>query len=276
MTIEAKFLDAIAAVGLSPVKGDIKPDGKLHRYRVEGDKAGSRNGWYVLHLAPIPAGAFGSWRTGETHTWRDDAVNRGALVERAEMQRQIAAMQAARAEEEKRVRISAQAKATRLLSLAKPAANDHPYLVKKRVKAWGMRQLRDMLLIPARDSEGQLHTLQFIGVDGNKRFLTGGRIAACYYAIGRPRGTLLIAEGYATAASLFEATGHATATAFSASNLEAVARALRAKFPDLRIIICADMDIGTPGNPGLAKAIEAARAVHGLVAKPDFSGVSHE
>ena len=60
------------------------------------------------------------------------------------------------------------------------------------------------------------------------------------------------------------------AVAFDAGNLEPVARALRAKFPELRLILCADDDSGTPGNPGLTKATAAARAVGGLVAVPDF------
>jgi putative DNA primase/helicase len=40
--------------------------------------------------------------------------------------------------------------------------------------------------------------------------------------------------------------------------------------PDIRIIICADDDYRTAGNTGVTKANEAARAVRGLVAIPDF------
>jgi putative DNA primase/helicase len=62
--------------------------------------------------------------------------------------------------------------------------------------------------------------------------------------------------------------------AFNAGNLEPVARAIRAKFPKLHIVICADNDVATPGNPGLTRATEAARAVRGFVVAPDFSGVT--
>ncbi|MDP2785043.1 MAG: toprim domain-containing protein [Sulfurimicrobium sp.] len=274
MTFELKFIDALRAAGLEPAKADIDADGALHRFRVAGDKSGSVNGWYVLHAAPVPAGAFGSWRTGESHTWRDDAIKTASPAARAELRRQMQAAKAARTEEEKRVRAAAQTKATKLWLMAKPAAGDHPYLERKRVKAWGLRQLNDMLLIPARDAAGQLHTLQFIGADGNKRFLTGGRIQGCYYAIGRVRGAVMICEGYATAASIFEAAGHAAAVAFNAGNLGPVARAIRAKFPKLHIVICADNDVATPGNPGLTRATEAARAVRGFVVAPDFSWVT--
>jgi putative DNA primase/helicase len=54
---------------------------------------------------------------------------------------------------------------------------------------------------------------------------------------------LCIAEGYATAASVYEATGHAVAVAFYADNLVTVARALWTKLPEARIVICADNDI---------------------------------
>jgi putative DNA primase/helicase len=261
---------AMRAAGLEPVNGAIVLDGRIHRFRVSGDKAGSQNGWYVGHLCPSPAGAFGSWKTGESNTWRAESEKTMTPAELAEQRRQLEAMRRQRAEEEARVREEARSKAARLWGMTKPAEAAHPYLVRKGVKAWGVRQLRESLVIPARDAHGLLHTLQFIGRDGDKRFLSGGRIQACYCAIGKPADTVLLAEGYATAATLYESTGHATACAFNAGNLVPVARALRAKFPRLRIIVCADQDTKTPGNPGLTKAWEAARAVRGWVAAPAF------
>jgi putative DNA primase/helicase len=263
--------DAMRAAGLEIAKGGVVLDGRIHRFRVACDKAGSKNGWYVGHLSPAPAAAFGSWKTGESHTWRAEVLKIMNPAELAEQRRQFEAVRQQRAEEEARVRGEARSKAARLWGMTKPAEAAHPYLVRKGVKAWGIRQLRESLVIPARDAAGQLHTLQFIGADGGKRFLTGGRIQGCYCAIGRPSDTVLLAEGYATAATLYESTGHATACAFNAGNLLPVARALRAKFPRLRIIVCADNDTQTPGNPGLTKAWEAARAIRGWVAAPTFT-----
>ncbi len=270
----AVLIDSMRAYGLDPVKADIVLDGRIHRFRVNGDKADSQNGWYVGHLVPAPAGAFGSWKTGEHYRWHA-YQSRKAMTpgELDEQRRQFEAMRRQHAKEKLRVRDEARSKAARLWGMAKPADAAHPYLVRKGVKAWGIRQLRESLVIPARDARGQLHTLQFICPDGAKRFLSGGRIQACYCAIGRPVDTLLLAEGYATAATLYEATGHATACAFNAGNLAPVARALRAKFPSLRIIVCADNDTQTPGNPGLTNAWEAARAVHGWVACPIFDEI---
>ena len=77
-------------------------------------------------------------------------------------------------------------------------------------------------------------------------------------------------EGFATGASIHECTGHAVAVAFNAGNLEAVAIALRSKYPDLKIIIAADDDHQTSGNPGLTKANAAVKAAYASLAVPVF------
>lgn len=267
----AALVATMRAHGLEPNKHTIVADGLIHRYRVDGDKPGSCNGWYVLHLLPIPSAAFGSWRTGETHTFRDPSARPINRIERAEMLQKKWEMRQARYREQVEVWRKAREKAEKLLRVSRPAKADHPYLVRKGVKAYGIRQLRDSLLIPLRDLAGKVHSLQFIGPDGVKRFLTGGQVQGHYYAIGRPAGVLCVCEGYATAASIYEATGHAVAVAFNAGNLVPVAHRLRMKFMGARLIMCADDDRGTPGNPGLTQAHRAARSVGGWVAKPDFS-----
>jgi putative DNA primase/helicase len=88
--------------------------------------------------------------------------------------------------------------------------------------------------------------------------------------MGKPGDRILIAEGYATGATLHEVTGHAVACAFTAGNLKAVAEALKQKYPYAALVICADDDHATEGNPGLAKATEAALSVDGLLAVPSF------
>ena len=273
--MSGSILDAMRAAGLAPHKDlDLGDDGQLARYRVLGDKAGSKNGWVVHHTHPICSGAFGSWKTGESHTWREASTKPQTHQERAELQRQMQVMRAARDVEREKVQSEARARAAKLWERARPATNAHPYLQRKAVGAYGLRQLRDLLLIPARDAHGELQTLQFIGADGAKRFLSGGRIAGCYCAIGKPADSLLLCEGFATGATLFAATGRAVAVCFSAGNLQPVALALRKKFPGLQLIVCADND-ATLGNPGLTRATEAARAVGGLVAVPRFEGFAN-
>jgi len=268
------LLDALAGAGLPPHKPlDLIPDGRIHRYRVAGDKAGSTNGWLILReQAGRQFASFGSWKTGAQHHWQDRQTTAMTQAERAELQRVRAEAARLRDAEQAKVHEAARAKAQRLWDHARPAPDSHPYLVKKRVRGFGARQLGEALLIPARDVAGTLHTVQFVYPDGQKRFLTGGRIKSCYCPIGRPADVLLLAEGFATAATLFEATGHATAACFSAGNLIEVARCLRGKFPALKFVICADDDRGTQGNPGRTAALAAARAVGGAVALPVFEG----
>ena len=274
---KASMLDTMAHAGLAPFKDlDLEPDGRLHRYRIQGDRSGSRNGWYVLHSDPVPAGAFGSWKLGVTHTWRGDSGQPLSAADSAEMRRRLLAMRQAREAERLAVQAEVRDRALALWRRARPATDEHPYLRRKGVSAIGIRLLRDKLVIPLRDSDGLLHSLQFIPPDGlAKRFLSGGRIAGCYFAIGRPVGRLLICEGYATGATLWRATRYAVAVAFNAGNLLAVACALHRKFPDLTIVVCADDDAATPGNPGLTHAMAAARAVGGLVVAPQFERGDH-
>ncbi len=268
-----QFMDTLADSGLSMSKGEVIGDGDLHRYRVDGDKSWSLNGWYVLNLDGKPFGAFGSWKTGQSCTWTASRPETMTPAERADLAARMEAAKRARAAEQAKVQAEAAARALALWGKARPASSQHPYLVKKRVQAYGVRVLGPSLVIPLRDVAGKLYSLQFIAEDGGKTFLTGGRKRGCYYAIGRPNGDLCICEGYATAASIHEATGYATASAFDAGNLEPVARALRGKFPRLRLILCADNDTETDGNPGVRYAEAAARAVRGFLAVPNFAGV---
>ena len=107
------------------------------------------------------------------------------------------------------------------------------------------------LVVPVRGGS-ELHSLQFIDADGSKRFLSGGQVRGHYFSIGAASDVVAVVEGYATGASVFECAGCAVAVAFDCGNLEPVARAMRAKFPAARLIICADDDHKTEGNPGLA------------------------
>lgn len=157
---------------------------------------------------------------------------------------------------------------------AAETAVGHPYLTAKGVRPHGVRvEAGHTLLIPMRDTEGRLHSLQAISPDGQKRFMPGGRVKGCYCAIGKPSGRLVVAEGFVTGATIYEDTGCAVAVAFNSGNLLPVARALRAKFPCITLVIAADDDWKTEGNPGLTSATEAAAAVGGLLAVPDFTGL---
>jgi len=263
-----QFRDAIQSAGLIP-PDVIEADGKLRRFASNGKKADDA-GWYVLHGDGIPAGSFGDWRTGFSQTWRADMGRKLTATEAAAHRARIEAMRREREAEEAKRKTEAREKASLIWAEATPC-NGHPYLERKRIGANGARLYKDALAIPMR-AGAVLHSLQFISADGEKRFLTGGRVAGCYCSIGSPKNAaaLCIAEGFATGATIHEAAGFPVAVAFTARNLGAVAKAMRDKFPDLPLILCADDDCRTEGNPGLTKATEAARSIRALLAIPDF------
>ena len=155
-------------------------------------------------------------------------------------------------------------------------SSQHPYLDRKRVKPHGVRLLGDALIIPLVDADGKLSTIQRIFPDGNKRLLTGGKKSGCFFIIGKMTDPLLIAEGFATAASLHEHTGKCTVMAVDAGNLKAVSLIFRQKYPHAQIIICADND-PPHENPAISEigqraANEAALAVNGKVFIPPEPG----
>jgi len=266
----AEFLAAIRAADLTPPESIIS-DGKLHRYASNG-KAGDAAGWYVYHDGPIPSGVFGDWRTGLKKSWRADIGRELTPEEEAKDKARIASMRREREAEAAKLHAEAKDTAQEIWQAAPPATDAHPYLIKKGVKSYGLRLFAGTgeLIVPMSEGGTLLHSLQFIKPDGDKRFLFGGNVKGCYFPIGKPDGALCIAEGYATGASIHKATKYAVAIVFNAGNLLAVAKSLRAEHPDIKIILCADDDASTPGNPGLTKARQAAQAVGGFLAIPDF------
>lgn len=265
-----QFRDSLQAAGLNPPE-NIVADGELHRFRSNRKKSNNA-GWYVLHDDDFPAGSFGDWRTGiKVKGWRPDIGRPLTSDEEAAYRVKLEAM-GRKYEVDKALRKSeAKAKAAATWQKAKPASGEHPYLIRKGISASGAKQYNNALVIPLQ-ANGDIHSLQFIRADGKKTFLPGGEVKSCYFNIGDPKGAaaLCIAEGFATGATIHEATGYPVAVAFTAGNVGAVTKAMRATFPDLPLILCADDDFRTEGNPGLSMATEAARSVGGGLAIPDF------
>ena len=145
------------------------------------------------------------------------------------------------------------------------AADNHPYLQLKKIKPHLARVdvATNTLVNVVYRANGTIQSLQYIHSDGGKRFLPGSKVTGGFTPIGRisTAKKFLVAEGFATGATLFEIEGLPVACALTAGNLKPVALALRAKFPEAEIVIAGDNDRLTEGNPGRTKAIEAARAI---------------
>lgn len=263
----SQFREAMHAAGLEPP--EVIEPGKLHRFPGIGKRNGTTAGWCKLFDDGL-GGCFGDWSSGFSENWQAKRLPFSS-VEREAFKRHVAEAQAQAEAERKARQAEAAAKAAGIWNAAAPAPGDHPYLVRKGIEAHGARLHNGALLIPMREG-GELHSLQFIGPDGDKRFLSGGRVAGRYFSIGSTQGAaaLCIAEGFATGATIHQATGHPVTVAFNAGNLKAVAQAMRARFPTLPLIVCADDDSETQGNPGFNMAVEAAQTVGAALAVPDF------
>ena len=268
------FRDAILSTGLNPP--DVIVPGVL--YRFPGlDKPKSSTAGACKMFTDGNGGWFQDFSSGIDETWQAARQTSYSPAEREAFMRQIAEDRRLNEAEEAAKHEGIALDAAEIWGKSTPAPADHPYLVKKGIKAHGVRlsigpMYPGALVIPLRDAVGKLWSVQFIKANGDKRFLKGGKVTGCYFALGTPKGATAAytAEGFATAATIHEATRHPVAAAFDAGNLGAVTQTLRAKLPTLPIIVGGDDDYLTPGNPGLTKATAAARAVGGLLAMPVF------
>ena len=228
--------------GLYPQQ--IIADGQKHRCPVEGKPKGM-DGEYRIYDDDRPKLVWKNYRTGEYGVEKLYTTDfKANSLDRAEY----------------------------ILSKAVTAVSNHPYLVRKGISAPPNLKMKDgKLVVPAYDSDGDLRTIQFIDGEGNKRFLKDCQLHGAAFTLKGAAGgseSLYLAEGLATGISVWLALdGRAEVkVCFSAANLVHVASSLKGH----PIIICADNDRFTPGNPGLTKALEAAKVVGGRVALATF------
>lgn len=239
----------------------------------KGDKRGT-GGWCIYQEftqgdSILGILSFGSWHDGTRETWSSvnqdymDSGQRQAFLDAIESARRV------RDDEERKVKETARAEFIRIWGSLNPAGADHPYLVKKRCGAYGIKQQGDKLVIPIWNSGG-LIGLQDIYPDGTKLLRKHSTKGFCI--IEGSGDYVLIAEGYSTAASLHEATGFTVAIAFDAFNLFAVASEIKGIYGDKNIIIAADDDKHGETNTGLTQANKAANALGLRVISPKCDG----
>ncbi len=205
MSAADSFRAAMHCAGLD-YAGPIEANGKLHRFRAGDDK--SKNSWYVLFAGPPIAGSFGCWKRNTKESWCEKSPKDYTAAQWREIQARWKQADIEREQVERIRRERAQKTAAWIFDRAKPVLS-HPYLGRKAVRPYGaLREYCGALALPLRDSHGELRSLQFIDADGGKKFLTGGRVAGCFFTVAdKSDGPLVIVEGLATGASVFEATG---------------------------------------------------------------------
>ncbi|HIN96031.1 MAG TPA: hypothetical protein EYN03_10345, partial [Planctomycetes bacterium] len=258
------FVDFAARHGL--LIDELVTDGRIHRVPTEDDKPGKRSGWYKVSGK---YGCCGNWKLGgETECWTaedDDGPPQNPHDREIELRRR-------RLEEKAKQTVAAE-KAGRLWNQAKPSDGSHSYLQNKQVKPHGLRRIGAVLLIPLNDVDGKLATVQRVYSNGSKRFIPGGKTKACHHTIGdvKEAERVLVCEGWATGATLHEATGLPVVCAMNCGNLQAVVEQFKENH---ELMICADDDYQTEQkqsrNPGLDKATEVAREFKVRTAIPIF------
>ncbi|HCJ4282396.1 TPA: zincin-like metallopeptidase domain-containing protein [Legionella pneumophila] len=280
---EDEFKAALMSIGAIVSGGHPIMDGKPHRIGTEGDKNGEKAGFYVAHLDGIPAGYIKNNRTGAELNWKC----KGYILndeQKATFKAEALEHQQTRQRELEAKQKSTALKLQQKLSMMTEVEEPTPYMQSKGIQVHPgvyTNEERKLTCIPAIDSNGAIWTVQYIGEDGAKRFAKDSRKEGCFHVIGgidklADTPVIVIAEGYATAATIKEATElPAVISAFDAGNLKSVAKALHEKYPHKRIIIAADddkhLELTRGINTGKEKAVEAASGVGGLVIVPTFA-----
>ena len=182
MTVVHEFREAIVKAGVTPPDAIIA-DGQLHRFPSNGDR-NDHAGWYTLFDDEVPAGAFGCWRLGLKQTWCAKATTTLNATERRALGERLRAMRRQRNDDKRRQQAEAVVRARTIWEEAQPASDDHPYLLRKQVKAHGLRVTADgRLIVPIYQGDG-LSSLEFIDATGDKKYLSGGAKKDGAFVIG--------------------------------------------------------------------------------------------
>lgn len=223
--------NALRSAGLNFT--NLVMDGQLQRCPTT-NKPRKENGWYIIYEGGAAA-SYGNWEDDSSHFWRGENVD-------ADTYKRI---------REKADKLKAEREAEQL-SLADNALDFYEscaregysdYLRTKGVKAHGLRFDGSVLVMPLQDSTGNVWSYQKIYGNGDKYFLQGGRVRGCYYIIGAPVDSVIVCEGFATGATIYEETGIPVVVALNAGNLKVVCDSL----PFKNITIAADNDANGVG-----------------------------
>ena len=245
---EVQLLDAILGAGLAKPDKPIELDGKMHRFNsgTKGNKGYDKSGWYIAYPDGVPSGRFGCWRIGLDHIWRADIGRKLTASEEIANVRRISESKAVREAAQERQHQIASETVEKIWTGAQAALPDHPYLAKKGIGVHGARATGDgRLVVPLYDQDGTLATLQYIDHEGGKLYHPGGQTGGKFWMVGSldEPGTLFVAEGFATAATIHETTNRPVVVSYSASNLVPVTGILREMHGTTQdIVIVADHD----------------------------------
>lgn len=272
-----EFAQVLENAGLV-IQGLPQMDGAIHRVATRDDKKGAKSGAYRAYLDGRPAGWYRDYRSADDSptNWvfsggeQHDPLARLHLRAFAQQQRDDNARKLQQ-------QYNKQAGYARSYINGLPQATAHEYLTRKGIRASpGVRlNNKNELVIPFSNGRGEIRSYQRIPVTGGKdaRILKDSEKTGNWFTFGTPENgrPLLFAEGYATAASLHEATGLPVLMTVDASNMIAVAENARQIWTDSPFVFCADNDHQREINKGVFSATKAAEVTNGEVIIPAFT-----
>ncbi|UAK47256.1 phage/plasmid primase, P4 family [Legionella longbeachae] len=255
------FHDFLASNG-HPLDGNINFASEFHRYRCP--HGGSKDAVYKIFTNGVAAGYFKCWHCGI----EDDFCSKSKHdISVAEWEAHNKRLKEAKRQEDlntrKRYAECAQLARKVFSSAIGVDATKEGYLSKKRVQSYGLKLIdkeneytknaqcySGTLLVPCYNAANELVNLERIYFDVSqsryqKRPLAGAQRSGAFYILGditAQTRTVLIAEGYSTAATLYEALGYPTVITFNCGNILPVAKVLREKYPYPHFLIAADDD----------------------------------
>lgn len=248
-----QFIEAMTADGCEPSKSQkLIPDDEIHPYSINGDKSGKMSGSYLLNVLDdgFTYGFYRNHREGITHNYHSLSTSKKlSKEEREEMDEKIKVYKRKQTLQRNREALKVSKEANKILNESDDAIDDHPYLLRKKVKTWdGIKENKGNLLIPMMSIENTVWSYQRITPDGDKWFLSGSKKQGCFFPLVldfEPKNVIIICEGLSTGLSLREVLDLPVYVAFDAGNLLPVAKAVRGKHPDSKILIASDCDYWT-------------------------------
>lgn len=245
------------------------------------DNRAAKSTWKSLKPGSFSIGTV--WKLARQNGWQPTKPYTPPSAEelerrKAESEAKRLAAERERQQTQQKVKITAQ----KIWQSSRPASLSHPYLAAKGItnpeSIAGLRQNEyqgnDNLIIPVL-YENEIVNLQSINQDGGKRFLASGQVQGAYAFIGKAEDVekvgVVMAEGYATAASIYEATGKPVIIAFDAGNMVAVAERLAQKLPqNVPVVVAVDNDAS---QTGIKKARQAVALLGDRAAaiQPEFT-----
>lgn len=245
---EIKAIDLLRQAGFYPPT--LLFDGKIHRFKRQTNDQ-RLNAWYVgfLHDDFVVI-VFSDWKNPQDAgkiliTQSDQITQEQFLKARAhikEVQKQQDQELLIRQET---VSVQSDFKFSKAKNFGA-----HDYLKKKGLKKlYGSRINGAQLFVPLYDLSGRLWSLQTITQEGTKRFPKSGKKKGLFFPIGEKKTSpILFCEGFATGASLFEATGLYTVVCFDGGNLKPVIESFRKHLGQhYPFFICGDNDASQAG-----------------------------